>query len=757
MPPRHANDFPARSSRENAARFGRETSVSRAVPAAPETKPARPERAARLHLLILSAVSFLLYARTLWNGWVTDDQLEVLQDHLIRSFANVPRLFTTGVWFFAGVTAENYYRPLKLLAYTVEYHLFGFHPASWHLANILFNLAVVIAIYLLVRDLASPTLAFWTALIFAFHPIHVEAVAWIAAGSDLLCALALLLAIWLYHRALHRTVQGRARLSREEGAQGPSHSAGAGFKPAPAAFLLYGGSVVLFFAALLFKETALTFPAVILAYDYFYRQETVGEILRGWRRYFAYFAVLAAYLALRVHALGSLAPATSGIPLTWSEMVLSVPVLAMKYLWLALVPAHLNYWHIYRPVRAVGWQPVAAIVAVLFLLAAMFRLRPRRPLLSFALAWFSLTLIPVLDIPKVSGNVFTDRYLYIPSFAFCLLAGWAWLWLRDRARASPAEARAGGTAGDEPNLLRRAAAYAALLALLGFYATTTLRRLPDWNDTFALISKTSRQSPDSPYVIATLGNLYLGRGELNRALLEARRAVQLAPRDPFIHNGLANVLAALGRTGEALEEMHTALQLDPANAFVHNNLSAMLLALGRDEEALAEVRKAIQLQPGFGPFWVNLGAAYNAGRQWEKAEEACRHGLTTDPDDSALFDQLGLALVNQGRGAQALDAWRRAIRLQPGDLDARVNLATYLLQIGKLDDAQAELDAGLAASPNAPNAYLAHYKLGFIYERKGLRQAAASEYERALAMKPDFAPARAELSLVRSRLGKAEP
>src|SRR5579864_9475318 len=97
------------------------------------------DRATLRDLAILSGATLALYFFGLGNGFVADDESEVLQDPLIRSLVHIPRLFSRGVWFFAGVKADNFYRPLKLIAYSVEYQFFGFQPVYWHLANIFFH------------------------------------------------------------------------------------------------------------------------------------------------------------------------------------------------------------------------------------------------------------------------------------------------------------------------------------------------------------------------------------------------------------------------------------------------------------------------------------------------------------------------------------------------------------------------------------------------------------------------------------------
>jgi protein O-mannosyl-transferase len=622
----------------------------------------RPDRTTLIHLLVLSAAGFFLYVRTLWSSFVADDNAEILTDRLIRSFDNIPTFFAHSVWYFLGGQGDRYYRPLKLLAYSTEYHLFHFQSFFWHFTNILANIAVIIAVYLLVRDLASRELGFWAALWFAFHSIHVEAVAWLAGGNDLFCALALVLACWLYHRAR------------------------SGASP----ILFQGFAVALFFGALMFKEPALAFPFLLLAYDVFYRRDSVREILRSWQRYLPYFAAAGVYLALRWHALGGFAPDNPKNIVTPKEQFLTVPVLLAQYVWKALLPVNLHFWYAFEPIRAFGWKPLAAFLLALALIASLFWLRRVQPMLSFALAWFLLFLVPVLDIPKLGENVFTERYLYIPSVGFCIFAAWVWLRLLKLA-SSP---------------LARRAAYAGLTAVFALYCAVIFGRLPVWADDLHLALKTADESPTAKN-IAQVGYIYYQQGRLEDSLRYSQRAVTI----------------------------------DPSLAWAHNNIGSAYLDLHRYDQALPEIQKAIELQPDFAPYRTGLANLYKATGQWDRTIEACQSGLAIEPNDHALLTLLAFALWHNGQHEQSLEASRRAIQAEPDRLDAYINLATDLYQLGQPDGAIGQLLAGLEANPEGEEAYLVHYQLGAIYNQKGFSQLAAKEFRRTAELKPGFNPA----------------
>ena len=613
--------------------------------ARPQPYRSGPDRTA-VHLILFAVLSLAIYARGLWNNFVTDDESEVLQDPLIRSFRRIPDLFAHNVWYFAGSETHNYYRPLKLIAYSVEYHLFGFRPTAWHLASILIHIAATISAYALMRSLASRQLAFWTALWFAIHPAHVEVVAWIAGGQDALCTTVLLLSVWFYHQA-------------RSGMSPPRNDAIA---------------AVLLLAGLFAKEAALTFPAVILAYDYLYRRESARGLLIAWRRYLPIGAAMGVYIAFRVHALEGFAPVTTGMQLSPTEMILSVPALALKYVGMALVPTYLSYWHTYVPIRAFGWWPLVAGGLTAGMVAAIFWLRRTQPILSFALAWFWVTLVPVLAIPKVSGNVFTERYLYVPSFGFCVFAAWGWLWFRRQVRSRS----------------ERVAAFTGLAVVFALYTLIIVRRLPDWHDTLTLLEKTAQQSPESAYVNGALGYVYFQQDRYAEAQVYELRAVKADPR--------------------------------------------------------------------IWGVWMNLGAIYNALRQWTKAEEACRQGLAIYPDNPMLLNQIGLALWQEGSRNEGQAAWRRSVQLDPSDFTAHVNLATSLYQLGQLDAARDQLLAGLARnkdlrmSPDHQALYVAHFKLGDIYQLKGDWQAAAREYQEVLRINPDLVAAQERLDAMRAQV-----
>jgi len=346
---------------------------------------------------------------------------------------------------------------------------------------------------------------------------------------------------------------------------------------------------------------------------------------------------------------------------------------------MAIIPAPLSYWHTYVPVRTLGWWPLVAGVLRAGMVAAIFWLRRAQPILSFAVAWFWLTLVPVLAIPKVSGNVFTERYLYVPSFGFCVIAAWGWLWFRGQARSPSA----------------RAAAFTCLAIVFALYSVVIVRRLPDWHDTLTLLEKTAQQSPDSAYVNGALGYVYFQQDRYAEAQVFELRAIKADPR--------------------------------------------------------------------IWGVWMNLGAIYNALRQWTEAEDACRHGLAIYPDNPMLLNQIGLALWQEGRHDEGQAAWRRSVQLDPADLTAHVNLATSFYQSGQLDAARDELLAGLASNKDSragldPQAlYIAHFKLGDIYQLKGNWQAAAQEYQEVLQINPDLVAAREQLEAIRARFTSPQP
>ncbi|HEV8383961.1 MAG TPA: tetratricopeptide repeat protein [Candidatus Acidoferrales bacterium] len=660
-------------------RSRKQTAASRA--SAPSARPeaSRPRRAAWWHLLVLVAVTFAVYGNALGNGFVSDDDFQVLSNRLITDYHNLPKLFTTHVWAFAHQELTNYFRPLHMAISMAEYYAFGYDPLLWHLANLGFHVAALTAAYFLTRALAGETLAFWAALWFALHPIHVENVVWIAVLPDLLCGVAFFTGLLAYQRA------------RE------------GHRP----ILFYAISTLCFFLSLLLKETGMVFPGLLLAYEFLYRGESPQAILRGAARYISFAAVFAVYLAMRLHALGKFAPATgTHFHVTPWEMFLSVPVLFAEYVWKLLVPVNLNYYYVYHPVRALGWQTIVSLLLIAGLVWAVFWLRRRQPLLSFSIAWFCLVMVPAMSITNVGENVFTERYLYIPSFGFCIIGSWTWL----RVCKSPS------------SMARRTAAV-ALAALFLFYAAQIVRRNPDWKDDLTLFGKTAEQSPDSGTTIANLGYIH------------------------YLH----------GHVDESIEFYHRAIQLNPERALTHNNLGNSYSAKNQLDEAIASLRRAIELKPDYYSAWLNLGLVYAKKQDWDHAIECYQKSLELKPDFPEAWTALGLAQWSKKQPQDAIASYRHAVAANPEYVEAHINLASALSETGATDEAVEHLLTVLRLQPNGPYASIAHFNLGINYERKQMWKAAQVEYERALMLNPGFSQARQKVEYYRAKLPAEAP
>ena len=198
-----------------------------------------------LALLLLLAI--LPYANTLQNGFVYDDNNEVLTNPYIRSFAHVGDIFSTRILAHLGARgATNYYRPISIFGFLICYKLFGLLPYGFHLANLLLHALIVCVLFGLTQRLFQDQwLAFAAAAIFALHPIHTESVAWVSGVTDLDLAVFYLGTFWFF------LASARPQGARSEWMQ--------------------LGMVGSFILALLSKEQAVTLPLTAMIYEHFYR------------------------------------------------------------------------------------------------------------------------------------------------------------------------------------------------------------------------------------------------------------------------------------------------------------------------------------------------------------------------------------------------------------------------------------------------------------------------------------------------------
>src|SRR5690349_9906211 len=160
-----------------------------------------------LRCVIIAVVAFACYANTLRCGLVFDDLNAIVNNPAVRR-VHVGHIVTHPAWF--GRPARIY-RPLTTLTFALDHALHGAQPLGYHLANVLLHAAVAVLAAAVVRRVTGDaTVAFVTALLFATHPVHTEAVASVVGRAELLAA-AFGLAAWL-------VLDGRVSLARDLGA-----------------------------------------------------------------------------------------------------------------------------------------------------------------------------------------------------------------------------------------------------------------------------------------------------------------------------------------------------------------------------------------------------------------------------------------------------------------------------------------------------------------------------------------------------------
>ncbi len=579
---------------------------------APLEEVLESRRARLFALTLVLLVTFVVYSQTLLFQFVYDDLPQIVQNQQVHDWLHWSQLFRTHVWAQA-FGPGSYYRPLFMLLLLAEYSVFGLHPVGWHLISVALHVGATAAVYSLARKFTRTCWALLAALLFGVHPIHVESVAWVSAVNDPLLAIFAISCVVCYIDFRHSRRHNDAWLT---------------------------ASVALFACALLTKETAVFLVPALSLYEGMLGEKdshTLDRQLASRRRDFGvrlmplllFFAVAAAYLAIRFRVLGAFRRELTILP--WEAVLYTIPRLLLHYAWRLVWPCRLSLFYDIRPSLSpdlLGFVLPCLAVTTLALVVVWGIWQHGSRTTQFFAWWIVLPLLPVLDFrPFLPGDAIHDRYLYLPSVGLAVLTALA---------GESAASRWGGKFVTPAGLLGG--------ALLGLSAITTIRESLPWANNLAL---------------------YL-------------HAVEQQPHSARAHAALANELYARKLYPQAIAEYKAALQEDP-NSFSSNyNLGITYKTLGKIPEAEQSFEHATLINPGRADVWISLGECYLYRSHFDSAEAAIVRGLEIDPSGIGYHAVLGDLRVMQRNLPAALHAYQEEVRLHPDQTEARAKAASVM-------------------------------------------------------------------------------
>ncbi|HSG07814.1 MAG TPA: hypothetical protein VLA36_05640 [Longimicrobiales bacterium] len=569
-------------------------------------------------------VAAAAYANSLGNGFAYDDNAIIAHNPVVTEGRVSEALL--GPYWNAAPEGGRLYRPVTLGSFVAEWKLWGGSPLGFHAANVLGQVVVSLLVLALLGTLVPVIPAIAGAVLFAVHPVHVEAVANVVGRAEIYAAIPYLLACLIF--VLPRFRSGEIRAVR---------------------LCLIS---LLYLIGLGAKESAVTLPGALLVLEWMRRSELpfARRIVADLPLFASLTAVLGGYLVLRVSVLGSLAgesmaPALMGVDTF--ERLLTAVSLWPEYVRLLLLPVSLSAD--YSPaVLLVARQIDPGVVLGLLTLGAVVGLgwmawRRGAPLVAGGMAWFALTILPVSNVFFAAGLLLGERTLYLPSVGLSMAVAGVWPLL----------------AGSPSRRVRRATLAVAAFAGLGLLTKTVLRN-PTWYSTFTVLSTLAQDHPESALAVRTRAAGLDRVGEPDAAAEMWRMATSLLPNHYGMLVEAARFFGKVGLWGEADSLLSRAIAVSPSDPIAYQVRAEHLLRQGLGREAH---RRALQGLAAAGPdraLWALVSESYVAKGDLDAAVRARHAALAQDPTSAQDWGRLADLLEAMDRPEEAKAARARA-------------------------------------------------------------------------------------------------
>lgn len=500
-----------------------------------------------LPLLSLVFLTFIVYLNTLKNGLVADDIPGILNNPQLTN----PQIIFSNPLFF-----------IQPLFYFILIRLFDLNPFVLHLHNVVFHVLTVVMVYLVISVYSNKKLAFFTAALFAVHPLLSEPVAWISGGNYVKGTFFALTSLFFYFQY--------SKKSR---------------------FELFITSIFFYLLALASTTQAVVLPLIILFYEFIF-----GAIAKKAIAFSTYFLLAFVYIMLYFNAIPQRIAELNSIYEPASRFynpLVQIPHAIGTYLSLFVFPYNLTLnYSAFIPLSNRAFDYVFLIIFISALIYTGLKHRS----VFFFLGFFFISLFPTL-LPLRIASIVAERYAYFGAIGLMFAASYFL------------------------TKLKRTGTVIFLVVIL-LLSSRTIIRNRDWKDQATLWTKTVETSPYSFASHYNLAGVYIEKGDYEKAVFELKKVLELAPNFAEGYIQLGTSYRKLGMIDNAIRSYQVSIKIKPDSWIPYQNLAALFFQKQQFKDAEQMTLIAIQLHPNSQILYKNLGMIYEALGDKDKSEAA---------------------------------------------------------------------------------------------------------------------------------------
>jgi len=590
--------------------------------------------------LLIAVFIGILYFNSLGNQFTNWDDGMIYQNSTIRdlSWEGVKRIFTH--------EKANTYQPIRMLSYAVDYRFWKLNPIGYRMTNMLFYILTCIMIFLTLRRLSinlreqvssdsHERVAIFGSLLFAAHPVHVEAVTWLAARKEVLQGFFFFLAFYLY-------LKGREKNGLEK--------------------IGYLGLVLFtILLATLSKPSAIVFPAVILVYEVAQRKNRWIDFIKSHWLFFVlsiFISIIFTSILIKVMLdAGGIKPYHGGS--FFNNLLISFYVFLYN---IKLLVTTINYSAAYtinvsNPLLSLRTLVFVGITFLLFGFSLWSFKKTK--VIFFCFFFFLVTLLPYVNIFPIS-TLLADRYVFIASFSYCFLLGIGFEKLYGLKSKRFSEG------------FFKLLSIVIFLFLLVGYSFITIQQNQIWENSYTLWADAVEKYPDSNTANALMGVVYMELGMDEKASEYLEKAVKILPYDYQSRNNLGIVHGKLGEPDKALRELMTAIHLKPDDDLIKINLSVHYQRQKEFKKAEEVLNYLLSKKPKDAQLYFRLAMVYKDAGRYEQAVSELLKSMELAPHIinpyeeigniyASKFKDLGKAKYYYGKGIEAVPKARSKV------------------------------------------------------------------------------------------------